>query len=308
MSILKKLIATAGVFALASASLVSASAATGVTITGYSNSNPSYSLCLFGPGQTSANAVVVSSGNSSNSFSAGLPIQPLPNGSTYSLFVQNASNSCTNGSLVGAVSTFQVFPNHMTNVAATAGTVANSYTFAGTVVNQAPYYSSNNGNQSVNICLGSTSAVTVEFTDPDGDALLGATSNGTFSTSYTNTAGKVTYTVYPNASNSATLGNTQTQTFTATEQTNTTPTPLNAGSVSISFVTVNCGSNGNNGNFVTSSSSSMSSMSSSSVSSTVATPVASTVAASSKAPTTEVAAAPMADSAKGSTVRTGGSN
>jgi hypothetical protein len=116
----------------------SVSAATGVTVQGYSNSNPSYSLCLFGPGQTSANATVIASGSTSGNLTANLPVQPLPNGSTYSIYVQNASNSCVNGTIAGSVSTFVVYPNHVTNVVATGN--APTIIFTGTVNNQSPYY------------------------------------------------------------------------------------------------------------------------------------------------------------------------
>jgi hypothetical protein len=295
MSFAKKLIAAGSIFAMAAALAPTAFAATGVTITGYSTSNPSFSLCLYGPNGTQSSAQIVS--GSGTSINASLPVQPLPNGSTYNLFVQNASGSCTNGTIAGAIVSFIVYPGHMTTVPVSF--TSNLLAANGTpvVVNQAPYYSSNNGNTTINLCLGSTTPVTVEFTDAENDNLTGNVSNTPISSSYISGNGKVTYTVYPTSNNTASLGTSTTQTFSVTEQSGQVPTTL-TGTATINFVTVNCGGGNVVPGTVVSSSSSSSTSSSSSVAAT-----ASSVAAASSVATTTV---PAASGPKGESLRTGG--
>jgi hypothetical protein len=307
MSIYKQIFATASIFAIAASALVSpvASAAEGVTITGYSNSNPSYSLCIYGPGQTSANATLISSGTSSSNINANLPVAPLPNGSTYNIFVQNASNSCTNGSIAGVQVPFTVFPRHMTTVPVTfSGTPAVlAANGASSIVNQSPYLSSNSGNTTINLCLGKTDSVTLTFTDPDNDNLqqaaapLNLPSGMTYASN--TSGGTITYTLYPSSNNVSVLGTIAgTATFSVQEQANSYQTAV--GAAKTADITFNVSNTCSNTSTTVVSSSSM--MSSSSSAAAVATPVA-----SSSAKAVVSVEAPEMNSGKGtSTVRTGG--
>jgi hypothetical protein len=321
MSILKKLIATAGVFALASASLVTANAvkATTLTFTNKPSDTTNYSVCVFKKGSAQSGSVKV------ESFS--VPSIVNTNGDVYIAYINNSS-SCF--PLVNATPTlantseFVLVNGHQTEVAlANFGTTAAVssvalYNEIPTLMNVTTSKGTFTGSTAT-LCQGNTSAVKVTFDDENGNELVGTVSAG--GTNFqgtpvfdTSVKGKVTITVYPTTT---AVANTAgfTATFTGSDVFVPTasipaPTVTVAPAVftkDIRFSVVpDCTST-----TVASSSSvssmSSSSMSSSSMSSSSATPVASTVAASSKAPTT-VVDAPMADSAKGPTVRTGGVN
>ena len=185
-----------------------ASAATGVTITGYSNSNPAYSLCLYGAGQSSANATVVSSGSSSNNISASLPVQPLPKGSTYTLLVIDATNSCY-GNKIGREINFISYPNHISEIKVSYDSRGGLSKLSSEINNQSPYITSNGGNTVINFCLGKTDPVNIELTDPDGDNLEFSVTPYLYDgLSYTSSqsAGKLIYTIYPSLSNVRTTG------------------------------------------------------------------------------------------------------
>jgi hypothetical protein len=318
MSIYKQIFATASIFAIAASALISpaVSAAnpgqTGIEITGYSNSNPNYSLCLYASGlsQTRSNAVVVAT-SASNTVNANVNLAPNANGSIYTLFLQNANNNCTNGSQAGGDVTFTVYPNHTTTVPVTvSGTplVLTASTTAGQVVNTQPTRISAS---QINLCVSKTDAVKFEITDADNDFLqVGANPSlpsGMTYTTDTGTRGKLTYTLYPSQGNVSQTGTISgTFTLTAAEQPDSVrATAGDSVPFTVSFnVSTSC-TNSGTGSTVTVSSSSMSSSSMMMSSSSMAAPVASAVAvASSKAATVEIDAP---STGKGSaTVRTGG--
>jgi hypothetical protein len=314
MSILKKLIATAGVFALASASLVSAPVSA-ATLNLQNATIPSgFVLCVISDGGLITSGTQVSSS---------ISLTQSTNGTKYTIAYVNSS-SCslaTSSNSTIAPAAFYAFTNHDTQLSLNIpSTGTTGFTAAATYANRSPKY---DGANTINVCLGDSRTYQVVINDADNDVLkesAAATLSGTnsgFITSQNNSAGgSYTYTIQPNTQAYSTLNNTFTFTPTVVEDPAGFLTSAIVGNgfgtttpafTAITFKTVDCGGVFPTTSSSSKSSSSVSSMSSSSVSSTVATPVASTVAASSKAPT-EVAAAPMADSAKGSTVRTGGVN
>jgi hypothetical protein len=313
MSILKKLIATAGVFALASASLVSAPVSAGQLNLQNSTIPSGFVLCVISDGGLITSGTQVSG---SASLTASV------NGTKYTAAYVNSSNcslaTSTNSTI--APTPFYAFTNHDTQLQLNIPSTGTSgFTVTPTYSNRSPKY---DGANTINVCLGDSRTYQVVINDADNDVLKETTAavlsgaNSGFITSQNNSAGgSYTYTIQPNTQAYSTLNNTFSFTPTVVEDPSGYLTSTIVGSnfgvttpafTSITFKTVDCG-----GVFPTNSSSSKSSssMSSSSMmsSSSSMTPVASTVAASSTAPTT-VAAAPMADSAKGSTVRTGGAN
>jgi hypothetical protein len=305
MSILKKLIATAGVFAMASASLVSAPVSAATLNLTNATLPSGHILCVIADGGLSTSGTNTTSGAS---------LTATKDGTRYTIVLVN-SNSCANATAANtsAASTFFAYTNHSTQLAIgtiTPGTSAAVpvFTATPTYANAIPVY---NGENTINVCLGNTNAYSIVFTDSDNDTLV-ENADPTFTASQafvtsTNAAGSITYTVQPQTQAYSTLNNTFTVAFSVREEalTNVIAAPFGAPLLkTITFKTVDACTVAASSK----SSSSVSSMSSSSMSSSSATVVASsTVAASSKAPT-EVAAAPMADSAKGSTVRTGGNN
>jgi hypothetical protein len=307
MSILKKLIATAGVFALASASLVSASAATStrVTIEGTPADTSNYSVCAYKNIQSDAVLAV----------NLALPSTTATNGDVYNVYINN-TNNCYPLVNASASIPFTILANHTTNVKLTNPTTPATFAATSTIYNDAPALVSINGpkglvtgdNSTYTICQNNTSEITVTFEDLNGDELTATQlSNGTNIQSNSLTLspkGQAVYKFFPSTTavaNTSTFAVTfagikETTTATVSPAVTTLSKTINFSVVSDCAVT----------STVTSSSKSSSSVSS--MSSSSATVVASsTVAASSKAPTT-VAPAPEADSAKGPTVRTGGVN
>ena len=320
MSIYKQIFATASIFAIAASALIAPVGAlaanpgqTGIEITGYSNSNPNYSLCLFASGlsQTRSNGVVIAT-SASNTINANVTLNPNQTGSIYTLFLQNANNSCTAGTQAGGDVTFTVYPNHTTTVPVTvSGTplVLTAAANAGTVVNTQPTRTSAS---QLNLCVSKTDSVQFVITDSDNDFLqVGATPTLPSGMTYTvdsGTRGRLTYTLYPSQSNVSQTGTISgTFTLTAAEQPDSVS---NTAGTSVGFpvsfnVSQTCTNSTTTGGVTTTLSSSSSSMSSSS--SSMAAPVASAataVASSSMKATVEIDAPSMG---KGSnTVRTGG--
>jgi hypothetical protein len=297
MSILKKFFAAASVFALASASLVSAPVSAATLNLTNATLPAGHILCVIANGGLSTSGQNVSSGAS---------LTATTNGTQYSIVLVN-SNSCANATTANtsASSTFFAYTNHSTQLAIGAitpgtATTAPVFTAVPTYANSIPVY---NGDNTINICLGDSKSYSIVFTDTDNDTLVQNavptfTATQAFVTS-SNAAGSITYTVQPQTQSYSTLNNSFTVAFAVNEEalTNaiTTGSYGTALTKTITFKTVDACAP------VAASSKAASSVVASSV-------VASTVAASSVAPATPVAAAPMADSAKGSTVRTGGSN
>jgi hypothetical protein len=320
MSILKKLIATAGVFALASASLVSTPISAGTLNLQNATLPAGHILCVVKTGNLTTSGTSVSSGAS---------LSASVNGEEYQIYLVNSSScslsNSTNTSALGT-NTFFAYQNHNTQLSLGTITAATTNPAAAPVLaisksydNTVPKYTDLN---TINICLGDSRSYDVTIKDENNDVLTNSGANITAIgsnafVSSVNGAGYFTYKVQPTTQAYSTLNNEFTLAYSVKEEDLSpaannpvvTPTFGSAVTGNVKFKTVDSA----NCTPVTTtssskSSSSMSSMSSSSMSSSSATPVASTVAASSKAPVTEVAAAPMADSAKGSTVRTGGNN
>ena len=307
MSILKKLMATASVIALASASLVSAPVSAATLNLTNATLPLGHILCVISQGGLSTSGQNVSSGANLTS---------TKDGTSYSVVLVN-SNSCANATAANTSTStsFFAYNNHSTQLALSGITAGTSTTIP--VITIAPSYANTipvyNGDNTINICLGDARSYTIVFNDADNDTLVQSaapvfTSTQAFVNS-TNAAGSITYTVQPQTQAFSTLNNSFTVAFSVIEEALTNalvPAPVAFGKT-ITFKTVES-ANCTPVSTAKSSSSVVSSSSAVAISSTAV--VASTVAASSKAatPTTEVAAAPMADSAKGSTVRTGGSN
>ena len=328
MSILKKLMATASVFALASASLVSASAApTSLTFTNKPADATNFTVCVYKATSPQSGAV--------SAVGYTIPSATI-NGEAYNVYINN-SNSCF--PLVGATtpSAFPIVDGHATEVRLANYAAASATITSQIIFNEVPKVSMVSGSKGTQtgevsnfaVCQGSQSPVKVTFNDINENFLNSvafSTADAALIQSFTTDAsvrGKLTYTIFPttaavaNTSGfSLNFGTFETQPSIAAaastligasfnEPFSTTSAPI---SKKITFSVV---SDCSTTNVASSSSSSMSSSSMVSSSSVVASSVAaSTVAASSKA--TAVAAAPdagtMTDSAKGGTVRTGGNN
>ena len=163
MSILKKFFAAASVFALASASLVSAPVTAAVT---NSTSLPSgHILCALKTGQNTSSAIALSSVTGSYQ------------GESYTVHLVNSS-SCslitgtpgTNGNASTGIATF-VFDTHPTQLnitTVTAGTATATPVLTGTstVENQAPRYT---GPTTINVCLGDSREYEIRFDDQNNE-------------------------------------------------------------------------------------------------------------------------------------------
>lgn len=218
------------------------------SITGYNNSNPNYSLCIYGSAQTPSQGNVIAT-TSSSSFYANLPSIPLPNGSTYNLFIQNAVNSCTSGTQLGGNVSFVVYPNHLTTVPVSFSTISgltstNSYTIS----NDSPVLFPNSSISTVSICMGNTSSFQITYNDQNGDSLQQASNavlpqGMTYSTSALTSS--LTYTFYPSSSSVATVG-TIPGNFSITAQEVSNSYQALAGNVvttPLTFNIINCSSN-----------------------------------------------------------------
>jgi hypothetical protein len=306
MSIYKQIFATASIFAIAAALVITPSVSagtTGVEISGYVNSTTTDSLCLRQLGTTQPATLVVSGAyptSGSNTLSATLPVTPTVSGTSYEVFKVpgTASNSCTVLTAVAPV-TFKVFTNH-TTLLTYNGTVG-SYT----VRDQLAGVSSTNGSNVINFCIGKTDAVTVTVTDLDTDNITTApTLTGTdlIISAPTINGSTVTYTVQPTLTGSQTLGTKATVNFALAASNyqyalGTVDSSIYA--TPVTSITFNVGNSCTVSTPVVSSSSMMSSSSSAAA---VATPVA-----SSSAKAVVSVEAPEMSSGKGtSTVRTGG--
>jgi hypothetical protein len=303
MSILKKLIATAGVFALASASLVSAPVSAATVSTSAGSLPSSVRLCAQ---DTSA------SGTSRTDITNGATLTATVNGTAYNLYTTNLNNctgaTTTDYTLVTGGPVYALL-NHDTTL--TFGGTASPFSVTSTYNNASPKY---NGDTTFNICQGDSRSFDILVTDADNDVLNGsasASADAFITVSYP-ANGQVNYRVEPKPAFYNTQNTVAANITLTTVQAAVTPTTVfgtNSVATVLNLRTVSC-PNGIPATASSSSksSSSVSSMSSSSMSSSSATPVASTVAASSAVAPKPVADAPMADSAKGSTVRTGGAN
>jgi hypothetical protein len=303
MSILKKLIATAGVFALASASLVSAPVSAATVTTSAGSLPSSVRLCA-----QDASA----SGTSRTDITNGASLTATVNGTAYNL-TTTSLNNCTGATATDYTAvtggSFYVLLNHDTTLSFT-GTAA-PFGFTATYNNASPKY---NGDTTFNICQGDSRSFDILVTDADNDVLNGtaSSSNDAFITVSYPANGQVNYRIEPKPAfyntqntNAAAITLTTVQAQLANATLSTSVFGTNSVVTTLNLRTVSCP----NGIPTTSSSAkSSSSVVSSSSAAAVTSVTASTVAASSTAPTTPVAAAPMADSAKGSTVRTGGAN
>ena len=302
--------ATASVFALASASLVSAPVSAAQVITSSGSLPSSVRLCAQDVSASGTSRIDITSNGS---------LTATVNGTQYNLFTTSLNN-CTGATTsdYSAVTGDPVFAllNHDTTLTFT-GTAA-PFAVASTYNNASPKY---NGDTTFNVCQGDSRFIEILVTDGDNDVLNGSASNSAdaFITVTYPQNGQVNYRIEPKPSFYNTQNTTAAAITLTTVQANLSNAALttkvfgtNSIVSTINLRTVSCpnGIPANSSSAKSSSSMSSSSMMSSSSSMMATSSVAaSTVAASSTKP---VAAAPdagtMMDSAKGGTVRTGGNN
>jgi hypothetical protein len=310
MSIYKQIFATASIFAIAAAFVVtpSASAAGSIEVNGYISNNTNQSLCLR-QATTTAPATLVVSGvyptSSASTATPTFPVAPSVSGTNYELYTVNgtASNSCTVGTAANVFG-FTAYDKHTALVTYPGTTAGSSFRTR----DQLAAVTSTNGSNVVNFCLGKTDKVTVTVTDPDGDLFSTAPTptipSDLIASAATVNGASISWDIQPTLNAAQTIGTKGTINF-APAATNYQYTLTTPDSSIYATPVTNLTFNVANSCAVVAPVVSSSSMMSSSSSAAAVTPASAVAAASSKA-TVEVSA-PEVSSGKGSaTVRTGG--